>query len=94
MTRPLAFGYCVIKICYSSESKLQDCHVSINQRKKEISQLANSYFAANAVITLTRKVNFVNTLCGIREFTKPRQQHQPERHLKFQKASLVSVRYL
>ena len=31
---------------------------------------------------------------NIREFTKPGRQRQPERHLKFQKASLVSVRYL
>ena len=28
------------------------------------------------------------------EFTKPGRQRQPERHLKFRKASLVSVRYL
>ena len=29
-----------------------------------------------------------------REFTKPGRQRQPERHLKFRKESLVSVRYL
>ena len=29
-----------------------------------------------------------------REFTKPGRQRQPEHHLEFRKASLVSVRYI
>ena len=38
---------------------------------------------------LENLLNFV-----IREFTKPGRQRQPERHLEFRKASLVSIRYL
>ena len=50
------------------------------KRPSEIENLENSDFGAFLGI--------------IREFTKPGRQRQPERRLKFRKASLVSVRYL
>ena len=37
---------------------------------------------------------FVSLSSSIREFTKPGRQRQPERHLKFRKANLISVCYL